>query len=136
MKSHEIIKGKELMGKELIKAVLNKDDKLLKKILDSKDITIINYQDKAGFTALHFAIQENQYDYAVQLIEAGADFEIADMYGNTAIIRAVSSFKGDGRIIKLLLSKGADINKENNYGVSAIEWAKNVANYDIISLFK
>ena len=58
------------------------------------------------------------------------------MYGNTALIRAVSSFRGDGRIIKLLLAKGADRNKKNNYGISALKHARNVANYDIISLFE
>lgn len=124
------------MSKELINAILDNNDELVKEIICTNNKEILNYQDGAGFTALHFAIQENKYDYAVQLIEAGANFEIPDMYGNTALIRAVLSFRGDGRVIKLLLAKGADRNKKNNYGISALAHARNVSNYDIISLFE
>jgi ankyrin repeat protein len=91
------------MSKELINAILDNNDELIKEIIHTNNKEALNYQDSAGFTALHFAIQDNKYDYALQLIEAGVNFEIPDMYGNTALIRAVSSFRGDGRIIKLLL---------------------------------
>ena len=124
------------MKKELIRAVLEDDEETFMKIIDKNDLSIINFQDSAGFTALHYAVQDNKYDFVEKLLEAGANFELPDKYGNTALIRAVSSFRGDGRIIKLLLAKGADRNKKNNYGKSAVEWAKNVANYDIVKYFQ
>ena len=124
------------MEKTLITAILDNDKKAVTKILKEKDMKVINFQDTAGFTALHYAIQDNKYDFVVELLDAGADFELPDKYGNTALIRAVSSFRGDGRIIELLLAKGADKNKKNNYGKSAQEWAENVANYDIVRYFK
>lgn len=123
------------MKNELIKAVLENDEDSFLSILGTKDLSVINYQDNAGFTALHYAVLENKYDFVVALLNAGADFELKDKYGNTALIRAVSSFRGDGRIIELLLAKGADRNKKNNYGKSAFEWAKDVANYDIVKFF-
>ena len=120
---------------ELITAVLNNDLENISRILEKRDLAIINFQDKNGYTALHFAIQDNKYELVEKLIDSGADFELPDKYGNTAIIRAVASFRGDGRIIELLISKGADFNKKNNYGISAIEHAKNVVNYNIIKFF-
>lgn len=123
------------MEEELINAVLDNNLETAKNILEKRDKSIINFQDKNGYTALHYAIQDNKYELVEKLIESGADFEIPDKYGNTAIIRAVSSFRGDGRIIELLLSKGADFNKKNNYGISAVEHARNVANYDISKFF-
>lgn len=123
------------MNKELIKAVLEDDEETFMKILDKHDLSVINFQDTAGFTALHYAVQDNKYDFVEKLLNAGADFELQDEYGNTALIRAVSSFKGDGRIIELLLANGADRNKKNNYGKSAVEWAKNIVNYDIVKYF-
>jgi len=123
------------MKNELIRAVLEDDEETFMSILGKNDLSVINFQDSAGFTALHYAVQDNKYDFAEKLLDAGADFELQDKYGNTALIRAVSSFRGDGRIIELLLAKGADKNRKNNYGKSAVEWAKNVANYDIMKYF-
>jgi len=123
------------MKNELIKAVLENDEDSFLSILGTKDLSVINYQDNAGFSALHYAVLENKYDFVVALLNAGADFELKDKYGNTALIRAVSSFRGDGRIIELLLAKGADRNIKNNYSKSAFEWAKDVANYDIVKFF-
>lgn len=127
--------GSKSMKKELIKAVLEDDEETFMKILDKHDLSVINFQDSAGFTALHYAVQNNKYAFVEKLLNAGADFELQDKYGNTALIRAVSSFRGDGRIIELLLENGADRNKKNNYGISAIEHARNVANYDIAQFF-
>ncbi|WP_318676850.1 ankyrin repeat domain-containing protein [Treponema sp.] len=123
------------MKEELINAVLKNDIEEISRILAKQNKEEINFQDKNGFTALHYAIQDNKYEIAIKLLDSGADFEIPDKYGNTAIIRAVASFRGDGRIIELLLSKGADFNKKNNYGISAIEHARNVANYNITQFF-
>ena len=124
------------MKEELINSVLNNDVQKFSRILEKRDMSVINFQDENGYTPLHYAIQENKYELVIQLLDTGADFELPNKYGNTALIRAVASFRGDGRIIKLLLSKGADFNKKNNYGVSAIEHARNVANYDVIQFFK
>ena len=123
------------MKEELINAVINNDIEEISKVIAKHDMAEINFQDQNGFTALHYAIQDNKYEIVKKLLDCGADFEIPDKYGNTAIIRAVASFRGDGRIIELLLSKGADFNKKNNYGISAIDHARNVANYNIIQFF-
>ena len=70
------------------------------------------------------------------LLENGAGLENRDIYGNTPLIRAVSSFRGNGDIIEYLLANGADKDTKNNSGISALEWAENVANYDIVKYFR
>ena len=49
------------MKNELIKAVLENDEDSFLSILGTKDLSVINYQDNAGFTALHYAVQDNKY---------------------------------------------------------------------------
>jgi len=61
------------MKNELIKAVLENDEDSFLSILGTKDLSVINYQDNAGFTALHYAVLENKYDFVVELLNAGAD---------------------------------------------------------------
>ncbi len=129
-----MLKKKDLEMNDMIGAIIRNDITAVKQLLDSG--TDINKQDGAGFTALHFAAQENNFGIAKLLIERGADLEIRDVYGNTPLIRAVSSSKGKGEIIDLLLQHGADMNVKNDYGVSALEDAKNIGNYNIFQFFE
>ncbi len=129
-----MLKKKDLEMNDMIGAIIRNDITGVKQLIDSG--TDINKQDGAGFTALHFACQENNIELVELLIERGAELEIRDVYGNTPLIRAVSSFRGNGEVIDYLLSKGADMNVKNDYGHSAIEWAKNVGNYNIVQFFE
>ena len=42
----------------------------------------VNFQDRIGYTALHFAAQNNSFEYAKLLIDNGADPNILDAHGN------------------------------------------------------
>ena len=91
----------------------------------------VNSLDDDGFSALHFAVQENHVDVLRILLDHGATVDVKDRYGNTPLMRALDSCyaamtmdKPDpGAIIKLLLQAGADPNSENNYGVKIIDLA-------------
>lgn len=69
------------------------------------------------WTPLHFAIHGDLYDMTKMLINQGANVN-AGMglfhMGNTPIRRAVE--RGNIKIVKLLIEKGADISSKNNMG--------------------
>jgi ankyrin repeat protein len=95
----------------------------------------INLADNNGFTALHFATQQHMVEVAKLLVEAGAQMDAKDEHGNTPLSNAVFSYSGDGQLIQILRASGADPFAKNNYGVSPVELARNIANYDVAKFF-
>jgi ankyrin repeat protein len=79
----------------------------------------LNYQDKQGYTALHFAVQENSNDIVFSLLANGAKIDISDINGNTPLWRAMYNRKQiNHSIIIDLLKAGANIHQQNNYGIA------------------
>jgi len=95
----------------------------------------VNEQDENGWTALHFAAQNNSVPIGKLLIEAGADIEAKDSYGNTPLFRATFASHGDCRFIKLLLINGADPNASNHHNVSPLMLARKIGNYPVANCF-
>lgn len=95
----------------------------------------VNLQDVNSDTPLHFAAQEQKTEAARLLLEAGADIEAKDRHGNTPLMRAVSTSRGKGEMIKLLRQWGADPYAKNSYGICPVESARMVANFDIAQYF-
>jgi len=78
-----------------------------------KDGADVNYQNRAGLTALHFAVARNNFDVAKALLENGANPNIKDtMSGLTPIFYALNNQK----MLNLLLEHKADSNIQNNIG--------------------
>ncbi len=73
---------------------------------------------------------------AASLIEHGAKIDVQDAWGNTPLGVAVSNSRGNGEMIRLLLAHGADKNIKNNYGISPLDYARQVANYNIVQFFE
>lgn len=96
----------------------------------------VNEQDKQGWTALHFAAQEQSAPGVAALVRAGANTELKDSYGNTPLFKAVFSARDNGEIIKILLKAGANPDSENNSGVSPRKLADKIANYDLEKYFE
>mgnify|MGYP003627944809 CR=1 FL=1 len=97
----------------------------------------VNIRDrKSGYSALDFAAQEQVPEIVKILLSAGADLEARDKFGNTALYRATYYSNGRGETIKELLAQGADPTSENEYGVSPLSLAEQIANYDIIRFFE
>ena len=95
----------------------------------------VNIQDKDGWSPLHFAAQSQSEEVTTLLLNAGANIEAQDRHGNTALSRAVFCCRGDGKVIELLRSHGANPSIKNHYGVSPVGLARTVANYDIARFF-
>ena len=92
-------------------------------------------QDRQGFTALHFACQQNRPDVAVLLLEAGAPVDPQDQWGNTPLWRAVFNARGQSRIVRTMVSAGADPDQQNFSGISPRQLASTIGNYDTSGYF-
>lgn len=95
----------------------------------------INHADLDGRTALHAAAIHFKAGLAKRLIELHAAIDPQDTNGNTPLMDAVFYSEGRGDVIELLLEAGADRDCENHHGVSPIELANTIANYNVAKFF-
>lgn len=65
-------------------AVLTRDVALVRQVLKEKDCNV-NAKDAEGDTALHIALDDALYDIALELLNAGARFDIPDSDGTIAL---------------------------------------------------
>ena len=113
----------------LIQATIdNQIDKMIIIIRNGADV---NIQDSLGYTALHYAAQNFLFDACKLLIENKAAVDVQDIHGNTPLFRAVFNSKGRGEVIGLLRSFGANVCLNNKYGVSPLQLANTIGNFDI-----
>lgn len=118
----------------LIQATIdNKIDKMIILINNGADV---NIQDSLGYAALNYAAQNYLIDACKLLLENKAAVDIQDVHGNTPLFRAVFNSKGRGEIINLLRSFGADINLKNKHGVSPLQLANTIGNFDVTQFMK
>ncbi|MEQ9443086.1 MAG: ankyrin repeat domain-containing protein [Cyclobacteriaceae bacterium] len=88
------------------------------KQLVTADPGLLEARDARGFPPLVLASYHEQYDTTKYLLEAGADVNVQDAAGNTALMGIC--FKGYPTIAALLLEHGADVNKQNANGATAL----------------
>jgi hypothetical protein len=70
------------------------------------------------------------------LVEAGAQIDAKDAHGNTPLSTAVFNCRdGDGALITLLRSRGADPYAANNHGQTPLGLARLIANYHVARWF-
>jgi ankyrin repeat protein len=113
-------------------------DKIIPEIL-IRGLDIDEKQSKGVFgrSPLHMSVFLAQKEITEYLINSGADINSTDANGNTILSTAVMwDREHDGFFIELLINCGADVHLENNYEVSAISLARNIANYDVAKYFE
>ena len=86
--------------------------------------------DQQMSTPLMIAVQYNFSEATIsELIELGSDVNAVDADGSTSLHHAVIMNDEDSSIFKLLLSKGADPDIEDNDGETSRRYAQENANY-------
>ena len=83
----------------------------------------VDAQDKKGYAALHFSVQENKPDCVKLLLDNKANPNIQDKYGNTPAAVAVVNWKAGENFnnLKALVDAGADLTLKNKAGKSVYE---------------
>ncbi|MBT2502387.1 ankyrin repeat domain-containing protein [Curtobacterium sp. ISL-83] len=97
---------------------------------------VVDAPDYLQFTPLHFAAQEFSVEVATILLDAGAQVNARNVYGNNPLFTAVFNSRGRGELVQLLLSRGADAAAVNNAGQSPIGLARLIGNYDVLQFFE
>ena len=132
----------------LIWASIKENFKIVKLLVENgADLDI---QDNEGKTALIWAVKkeyleeghfEEEYFLKIEkeyleivklLVENGADLDIQDNEGKTALIWAVK--KEYFKIVKLLVENRADLDIQDNEGKTALIWASIKENFKIVKL--
>ena len=70
------------------------------------------------------------------LLEKGINVDKVDNFGNTSLWKATFEARGKNYdMIPLLLSYNANFNFKNNYGISPLDFAKEIGDKKLISFF-
>ena len=78
---------------------------------------------KFGWTPLMAAIFQDQTNVVHYLIAAGADLNIHDCEGETALMRAMASGDENLEVVKDLIAHGADLSAKDSMGATALSYA-------------
>ena len=93
----------------------------------------INFKDRIGYTALHFAGQNKYVDIAAYLLERSADPNIQDIHGNSPLWTAIFNSMDEKRVVKLLLQHGANPNLTNIYNKTPANLFESIYKIEITS---
>ena len=93
----------------------------------------IDLIDKYGRTALLWASYAGQLGTAKILIDHGANINMGDSDMRTPLMWAATSSRGLA-VVELLLNKGADVFRKDISGATALHWAKERGNTEVIAL--
>ncbi|XP_048522712.1 serine/threonine-protein phosphatase 6 regulatory ankyrin repeat subunit C-like [Dendroctonus ponderosae] len=89
---------------------------------------LVNRTNYCGRTPLFLAIIQRSLKLVKELIEAGANVNVADFEGNTPLHKAAHSPK----IAHVLIKNGADLNAQNHYGETPLH-ASICDNYSFVN---
>ena len=94
-----------------------------------------NLADTLGRTALHFSAQEGAIEASAVLLDAGAEVDPQDSFGNSPLFVAVFNSRGRGDLIQLLREHGADPMRTNRAGQTPAGLARLIDNYNVVQYF-
>jgi uncharacterized protein len=109
----------------MMMAALN-DDVGLVKLLISKDAEV----NKKGWTPLHYAATNGHDDVVKLLLDHSAYIDAGSPNGTTPLMMAARG--GHVSTVKLLLDSGADLNVKNQLGLTALDFAKQYKEPDVV----
>jgi uncharacterized protein len=101
--------------------------KILKKVISENRVDDIN----ARFME---AVYYGKADLVKKLLEAGANINIRNKTGDTALMMA--SVRSHDHVVKILLESEADVNVKNEHGLTALSLAQWCKHAEIIKMLK
>jgi uncharacterized protein len=119
----QIRTGNSLALTPLIEAVLAGDEELIDVLIKAPGIRL-DRGDYRHITPLAYAIQQNRWDLAERLVEAGANvnIQVGDYDGNTPLHLVAE--KGDLQRVRWLLARGADCQMMNYRQLKPLDVAR------------
>lgn len=121
----------------LMHAVLAEDaDPAVVSVLIGRGADVNAAESHQGYTALHFAARDQNAVLVRALLDAGAEPDPVDVFGDTPLWRSVMTSAGDLTTTTLLLAAGADPNMRNRNGVSPLDLARDTGQDDIVRLLE
>ncbi|MDQ7977181.1 ankyrin repeat domain-containing protein [Paraburkholderia sp. SARCC-3016] len=109
----------------MMMAALNGDVALVN-LLISKDAEV----NKKGWTPLHYAATNGHDDVVKVLLDHSAYIDAGSPNGTTPLMMAARG--GHVSTVKLLLDSGADLNVKNQLGLTALDFAKQYKEPDVV----
>ncbi len=103
---------------KLFHAIYNNDLGSINWLLSQNSI-LVNCKDKFGETPLHRAAFFGNLEITKLLLTKGADVNIKNQYGGTALFQSIETCyitKNNAKIVELIIANGANINVKDNWG--------------------
>lgn len=102
------------------------------KSLLSHSVSVDALDSDVRETALMAAVEHHHADVAQLLLDRGANANLKDSKGNTALIQA--AMDGDTILVMALLSRGANVNAQNDYAETPLSDAVINGHSDVVKL--
>ena len=93
----------------------------------------VNARDVDGFTPLHAATWQRNVSVTAALLACSADVRARYLEGNEPLHEAVK-VRNNGSVVMLLLQNGADVNAQDDYGVTPLHVAAEKGHLGMVSL--
>ncbi len=102
-------------------AVQANDEAALDTLLAGEDAAkLMNRTDESRMAPVHYAVELNYRALLSALVKAGADLEVEDPYGRTALLLAAD--RGEAEVTGFLLRNGAEIDAADDAGYTALHY--------------
>ncbi|GLR46755.1 ankyrin repeat domain-containing protein [Sphingomonas astaxanthinifaciens] len=105
-------------GYNFIQAIKDRDGNKVTEMLNVPGSTVVNYRDDSGDAALHIVAARRDLTYLRYLLAEGADPNLGNKTGDTALI--IASRIGFDEGVDSLLKAGAQVDRPNRLGETAL----------------
>lgn len=96
----------------------------------------VNHKDNEGFTPLHFTAHYNNFVLTEAILNCGGNPNIKNKYSNNAIWVATFNARGKYELVKLFKKHGGDPHAKNLNGKSALDFARQIGDKNLISILE
>ncbi|HBL98966.1 TPA: hypothetical protein DDZ86_04985 [Candidatus Dependentiae bacterium] len=123
------IKERELGMDALLMAASSNDLKVVKYFIHKG--SLVNSQDKNGWTPLLMAAQKGNFDMVKYLIKKGANVNTKDSVHHVTPLH-FAALRNDFAAVHLLIKNGASITSKDIEGKTALQYAAQQGNEDVV----